>query len=261
MMNICSPSNIWICLCQPSDIRNIGGVIRLVANFGLAGLKVYRSSEGTLCKEQLMMFSSGALDKIIFKEYQQLALAVDEADLVIGTSRRPRVNQQLTFTSSHDMSRFLVDKKQPHILFGNERVGLLHEELDLCHLLVEIPSSLQFPSLNLAHSVACLAYEITRNAMQQKSISQPSAQLCSPSPIPSPLTTSKEEEAFLHRVIEVCERTSYPPGKQAQTYARKLRQLIRRSQPSPGDYGLILGLFRELDRLHNYIQKHIASKQ
>ena len=50
-------------------------------------------------------------------------------------------------------------------------------------------------------------------------------------------------------MIEVCKRTGFPPGRSAETYGRKLRSLLRRAQPKAGDYGMVLGLFRELDRL------------
>ena len=239
--------NVWICLCQPSDIRNIGGAIRAVANFGLAGLKVVLPSSRALPREELELFSSGAASLVRVERYETLVEATEAADLLIGTSRRRRDHSHLIERQAHELGTLISKKERPHLLFGNERVGLSRHELDLCHALVEIHSAPSFPSLNLAHAVACLAYEISRPQSvrplhNEAEHSHPLAK-----------TSTREDEAFLRRVIEVCEGCQYPPGRSPEGYARQLRSLIRRAQPAPGDYGIILGLFREIDRLTKQI--------
>jgi len=49
------------------------------------------------------------------------------------------------------------------LVFGNEISGLSDEELDKCHVAVTIPSSRDFPSLNLSHAVQIVAYEVYRS--------------------------------------------------------------------------------------------------
>ncbi len=259
---------VWICLCQASDIRNIGGAARAVANFGLAGLKIINPRVKALSREDLHTFSSGASEIIEIQRFDTLLDGLEEADLLIGTSRRRRDHPHLSPHTAQELSTLIDRAQRPHLLFGNERTGLTHEELDLCQASVEIHSDPSFPSLNLAHAVACLAYELSRplnvagderiggaspssplNTLSQvNTLSQAQAQ--SPS-----LTTVREDEAFLQRVIEVCTRTNFPPGKSSERYARQLRSLIRRAKPKPGDYGMILGLFRELERLSSPIKK------
>jgi tRNA/rRNA methyltransferase len=48
------------------------------------------------------------------------------------------------------------------LVFGNEITGLTDEELERCHVAVTIPSSPDFPSLNLSHAVQIIAYEVYR---------------------------------------------------------------------------------------------------
>lgn len=48
------------------------------------------------------------------------------------------------------------------IVFGNERTGLTDEELDRCALAVNIPTSDEFPSLNLSHAVQLVTYAMFR---------------------------------------------------------------------------------------------------
>ena len=233
---------VWICLCHPSDIRNIGGAIRAVANFGLAGIKVVCDESLELSAEDLSIFSSGAYQKISFRRYGTLVEATETADILIGTSRRPRDHSHLNQYPSSGLSTLLGHSKEAHILFGNERVGLSHDELDLCHALIEIHSTSHFPSLNLAHAVACVGYELARPKDASLTIKSDMLYI-------RPQTSSVEDDAFLKRVQEVCEFSGFPSGKSADTFAKQLRGLIRKANPTPGDYGLILGVFRELERL------------
>jgi tRNA/rRNA methyltransferase len=47
------------------------------------------------------------------------------------------------------------------LLFGRENDGLRNDELELCHILVNIPTSPYYPSMNLSHAVAVILYELS----------------------------------------------------------------------------------------------------
>ncbi len=49
------------------------------------------------------------------------------------------------------------------MLFGNERTGLTNEQIDKCDILTFIPTSDEYPSMNLALSVAVFLYEMKRD--------------------------------------------------------------------------------------------------
>src|SRR5262249_25493133 len=46
------------------------------------------------------------------------------------------------------------------LLFGREDKGLTNEALDRCHRIVTIPSDPEYASLNLAHAVVVMLYEL-----------------------------------------------------------------------------------------------------
>ena len=50
------------------------------------------------------------------------------------------------------------------VIFGREDRGLTNEELGLCNLHVHIPSSDEYPSLNLSQAIQIIAYEIRLKA-------------------------------------------------------------------------------------------------
>lgn len=236
-------SKVWVCLCRPSDVRNIGGALRAVANFGLAGVKLICSEVNQYDEDELSACSSGALRHVPFLEYTSLSEALSEADLIIGTSRRHRAHTHLHEVVSSQLPEYIRTSLSPHLLFGNERAGLSHAELDLCHLLTEIHSTPEFPSLNLAHAVACIAYELARPISESDLIYRHDIHL-------PQVVDPVADEAFLHRVIEVSTLVGYPPSKSPERFARQLRSLMRRAAAEPGDYGLILGLMREIHRLY-----------
>ena len=242
----------WVCLSRPSDVRNVAGAIRAVANFGLAGIKVVTDQSTPFALDELEAFSSGASKIVPLEVHHELVSALAEASLVVGTSRRQRNHQHLAHLYSYQMSVALNGHPFPHILLGNERTGLSHNELDLCHAIVEINSCATFPSLNLAHAVACIAYELARpsDPHSDRQTNEMMSEEIAPSiSIPQSPTSIVEDEAFLKRVIEVSQRIHYPPSKSSERFARQLRSLLRRAQATSGDYGLILGIFRELERL------------
>ena len=253
-MNSQVNTKTWICLSHPSDIRNVGGALRAVANFGLAGLKLITQNPELSHSDELIAFSSGAYHRVKLQVYQELSKALEDASLVIGTSRRPRGNQGVSALEVHDIGRVCERTDQPHVVFGNERVGLSYAELDLCHYVAEIHSVDAFPSLNLAHAVACVGYELAR-PKENTHLDLPRE------PSERSRISSVAEEAFYHRVVEVSDRIGYPPSKSPELFARQLRSLLRRASGEAGDYGLILGIIRELDRLGTVDQSTKSGRQ
>jgi len=47
------------------------------------------------------------------------------------------------------------------LLFGREDDGLRNEELESCDIIVNIPTSYEYPSMNLSHAAAVILYELS----------------------------------------------------------------------------------------------------
>ena len=227
----------WICLCQPSDVRNIGGAIRAVANHNLAGIKIITPE--TFDSEKITAFSSGADACVTIEWYDDLDVALRDASLVVGTSRRTRSPTTAYQACSSELTALLESQRSAHVLFGNERIGLTAEESKRCRAMVEIPSAAKFPSLNLAQAVACIGYELNR----------PVQTLTYKKHLPERKVEMAKESAFYQRLNEVCESLEYPPGRTSDYLGQRLRPLLQRANPSESEYGLLLGIFRELERL------------
>ena len=83
------------------------------------------------------------------------------SDISIAVSRRVGQWRKRDFTAE-SLAKFLIDYKEKEVclVFGREKTGLTNEEIRECDVICTIPSSSDFPSLNLAHSVMVVLYEI-----------------------------------------------------------------------------------------------------
>ena len=68
-----------------------------------------------------------------------------------------------------DLSRILNKKKYSKIgfMFGPEASGLSNQDISFSNLILQIPTSKKFKSLNLSHSLTVICYEIFKNLNQK----------------------------------------------------------------------------------------------
>ncbi|WP_235015199.1 tRNA (cytosine(32)/uridine(32)-2'-O)-methyltransferase TrmJ [Oceanicoccus sp. KOV_DT_Chl] len=164
-------SNARIVLVHTTHPGNIGAVARAMKNMGLQQL--YLVKPKAFPHERAIWRSASAvdiLDNAVVVE--TLEEAVADCGLVVGTSARgrripwPLVNP-----------RVCAEKVYPELaqhpvalVFGREDRGLTNEELQACHLHVNIPASEDYSSLNLGMAVQVVSYELRMHhlAMQDQ---------------------------------------------------------------------------------------------
>jgi len=95
----------------------------------------------------------------------QTALAAG-ASLSAGFTRRRGERRKSFSVSAADFAERAVGRPGgAALVFGNERTGLTDEELALCSIAVHIPTSEEFPSLNLSQAVQIACYELRRRSL------------------------------------------------------------------------------------------------
>jgi tRNA/rRNA methyltransferase len=154
-------SNIRIILVEPEGPFNIGSVARIMKNMGIGELALvnpaeYRNDDAYRAAVGARELLDGAL---VFDTLQE---GIRDTSLVVGTTRRAGKLRRL-FCSVEELPEriFPVARtEKAAILFGRERDGLTNQETDLCNILVNIPASESFPSLNLSHAVAVVCYKL-----------------------------------------------------------------------------------------------------
>ena len=290
-MNTTPATQVSICLCYPQDIRNVASCLRLVANYPITSLKVI--SRHTLDLPALDGLSSYATNHVNLMHYTTLSEALSEADFVIGTSRRMRQKSLLPQWSLPQITHHLQASKYGirhlHILFGNERTGLLKEEMQWCQSLMSIPTHESFPSMNLSHAVACVLYELYRSflpTIQASKSTQVSTNhdnrhgdhneygnedhntysnekgqgTITPNLITQPtLASTQVKEAFYKHVQRAACILDYPPHKDSTHYAQKISKLIEKAELTPQEYSALMGIFKEIYQQMSSQQKRKKS--
>ena len=154
---------IVIVLHEPQDLVNIAHVVRGMKNFGMRDLRLVNPREYEAYRiEGIAHQTQDVLARV--RTYPSLADALADCVHVVGFTARGRTakrNLQRPRDAAIEVMSLAEGGGGPvALLFGREDKGLSNEDLDRCHRVVTIPSDLAYASLNLAHAVIIMLYEL-----------------------------------------------------------------------------------------------------
>ncbi len=153
--------SVIVVLDHPQDLVNIAHVVRGLKNFGLRDLRLVNPREYESYRvEGIAHQTQDILSRV--RVYSTLEEAIAECVHVVGFTARGRTakrNLQRPREAAAEITS-LADGGPVALLFGREDKGLSNDALDRCHRVVTIPSDSGYPSLNLAHAVIIMLYEL-----------------------------------------------------------------------------------------------------
>ena len=154
-------TNITVVLNKPKYPGNVGSVARCAKNMGIEKIVVVgnRNLDGEEMRTRSTHFAADVVARIRYVD--SLDEALEGFSYIVGTSSR-RGNARGPVVSPREMAERLVDISQENetaLLFGPEDTGLSNDELRFCNIVVAIPVSGHFKSINLSHAVMILCYE------------------------------------------------------------------------------------------------------
>jgi tRNA/rRNA methyltransferase len=158
--------------------------------------------------------------------------ATGPSTFVVGTSGRPSSGVWSPRRLAEEGGA-RAGEGRVSLVFGPESSGLRNDELDLCHVVVHIPTDPAQPSLNLAQAVLLLAYEIRLSALPVE-----------PPALGRPASSAEVEEA-LRELREGLVGIGYLSEQNPDAVLAELRRLLARAQPSPREVTLLRGLARQ----------------
>jgi TrmH family RNA methyltransferase len=166
---------------------------------------------------------------------ENLADALDDCTLVVGTTDRTRVKQkQLLFLPS-DLSRELSETDhRVALVFGQEKHGLTNEDLSYCHRIMSIPTQLECPSMNLGQAVAICCYELIRE--QEDNFT----------PGPAEVATAGSVERVLQLTLEVLTSIDFILPGNEDNLREELRGKLLSYNLSESDAGMLCGILRRI---------------
>ena len=143
----------------------MGSVCRAMKTMGVNALRIV--TERPLDPHTVSYMSVHAFD--VFESatfYDSLPEALSDVVLSAGTTRRRGKKRKTVSLLPEEFAERAAATAGGKIavVFGNERTGLTDAELAECAIAVHIPSSPEFPSLNLSHAVQIVTYSLYRTA-------------------------------------------------------------------------------------------------
>ena len=225
---------IAIVLVETSSPGNLGSVARVMKNMGLNRLVLVDCLADLT--EEARRRARGADDLLeTAVRASGLGSALESFHLSVATGSRPArwFERSLQPREMAVELKALAPGDQVAIVFGPERTGLTNEHLQYCHWQVRIPTVPGFPSLNLAHAVAIVAYELSQGL----------------STLPSKgvrgLAELGQIEAF-SRDLEGClKEIQFLKKQNPQEVMMTLRQMLARASLDDRDIRILRGILRQ----------------
>jgi TrmH family RNA methyltransferase len=227
-------ANISVVLVETQYAGNIGSVARAMKNMGVTELILVNCQ--TELTAEATHFACGA-DDILQNCLRSISLkeALAPFSLSIGTSSR-RVEWIPQVYTPNELAGQLASfspTQRIALVFGPERTGLTNEHLHHCQWLVTIPSNPAFESLNLAHAVAIVCYEIYARGVGF--------------PLGRPLKLARldQVEAFFAGLEDSLIEVGFLSGSDPKQIMATLRQILGRANLEERDVRILRGMLRQ----------------
>jgi len=229
--------NISFVLVDTMETGNIGASARALKNCGFSKLELVRPRN--FPSAEAGWFAHGAEDILSgVKVYPELASALKDKSLIVGTTRRDGKRRGLTYPVREAVERIrqFSENNRVALLFGREDHGLKNAETAECSFMIRIPAAPEHPSFNLAQAVLIIAYEISFASY----------------PVKPPTTTisNKEFLTLFERLRNIMKMAGYEPkgirDKEAVIMS-DLKRLTSRASITPREARMLHGIISQIE--------------
>ena len=228
-------------LVRPQLGENIGACARSMKNFGFRNLKIV-SPKFTFPNHKTKVTAVGAFDVIKkTKVFDNIESAISNFDLIISLSARRRDINKKHITMS-DFLNILKNRKNSNIgfMFGPEASGLSNMDLSFSNYILQIPTSKNFKSLNLSHSVTLICYEIYRN-INNKIANKKGKNI--------KISTKSDISSLLKHLIKLLEKKEFfLPIEKKQSMLLNINNLLYRLEPNNKELRILASIISTLNK-------------
>jgi tRNA/rRNA methyltransferase len=244
--------NVIFVLHHPQSAENVGAAARAMKNFGLGRLVIVapaawtgapRSPGAATAREDVLArarrTARRAGDVLDAAEVRaDLREALGPTVWACGTSSRavegrPRLDPRALAAEVARRSA----SGEVAVVFGEERRGLSDGELDRCAAVCTIPTAAAYDSMNLAHAVAVVGYEL---AMAAGGLGA----------APAPADPARHEtlEALWDRARALLSQAGFLNPQRPDLVLAELRRVLERAEPTQREVELLAAAVRAIER-------------
>jgi tRNA (cytidine32/uridine32-2'-O)-methyltransferase len=231
-------------LVRTSHPGNIGAAARAIRTMGFTRLVLvapheYPHPETTA----LAVGATDVLDNVVV--VPTLVEAIADCTLALGCTARRRgvALRELSPRDAASQVCAAPPGSEIAVVFGNERTGLENDELKLCHAAVHIPSDPTFSSLNLAHAVQVVAYELRLASLAAPAGSGDALAKSDPP------ASAEQMEYFFSHLGQTLDDIDFHKGRSPRTIMQRLRRLFLRAHMDEREVRILRGMFDDAQRM------------
>ncbi|MEM4133957.1 MAG: TrmJ/YjtD family RNA methyltransferase [Candidatus Micrarchaeia archaeon] len=159
-----------VVLVEPEYEQNLGYCARIMKNFDFHELLLVNPK--IQIGEEAKMYSKHAFDVLSSARIvSSLEEAIKDCQIVIGTTAIKSGGKEVLRVpiSPRDAAKKFSRKNlKVALLIGREGTGLSKEELEICDVIVRIPSSEKYGTLNISHALGIILYEFRMEMSDEK---------------------------------------------------------------------------------------------
>ncbi len=231
---------ISVILIGPKKSGNIGAIARLIKNFNIKELIVIdpKCRINTITARKRAMHADYIIKRTrpkkisYLKKFDYLIATTSKLGTDYNIPRSPISPGQL----AKKLSKIESKDRKIGIVFGREDKGLFNDEIALCDYTVTIPTSPQYPAMNLSHSVSIILYELFRTSEKAKITDRF---------IPASKTEKQQVLKMLKRSMQKMDFRT-PSKKQTQILVWK--KLISKSLLTKREAYALMGFLKKISR-------------
>jgi TrmH family RNA methyltransferase len=247
---------LWVLLVQPETAGNIGSVARIMENFNFKNLIIFNPIEKVenILSYETQGFAMHGKDVLFnaeivtIRKLENHMLKLKEFlkrfDLVIGTTSKGKHFRNIKRLSIFPEDLTIPPSQTPinvAIMFGKESTGLTNEEISFADILIRIPTSNNYPTLNLSHACGIVLYEMFKK-IHSISIGR------GENPV---LIADKEDRLLLYDFVQnIINKLKIRTIKEENMYFA-FKNVFERTFMSKKELNLITGLFSKVSSLLN----------
>jgi TrmH family RNA methyltransferase len=121
------------------------------------------------------------------------------------------------------------------LVFGREDYGLYNEEIASCDIMLKIPTSEKYPSMNLSHSIAVVLYTLYISKKKESKTKR--------------IIGKIEKEKLFAFFSDLLDEINYPKHKKEKTKIM-FKRVMGRAMPSKWEYHTLMGVLSgSLDKI------------
>lgn len=230
---------VKIILVRPRNPLNIGAAARAMGNFGLRDLRIVNPYEPVWQEAVTAVHTQDILAQA--QVFDTLDNAVKDCHLVIATTALKNRKPFQKIVSLPQINSFLADweGKDIAIVFGPEKTGLTAAEISAAHAVLNIPTSAEVPSINLAQAVILCCYELGKNKVKPKKQYGPA------------IPTAQEFALVQSELQKLMDKLDFPPTLNGALRLEKMQEISAKMALSRQNLFFVNTLIKQINKKLN----------